>query len=324
MSDLYPWLVPLYQKLWSQKSWPPALLVYGTSDFGQGLLVERLAHALLCNATSSEGEPCGLCPSCQWVAGGYHPDLHVLGIAEAGSTTNQELMKEEKKSVSVDDVRIIQESLSLTSHCQGLRIVVIPALEHLTLASQNALLKSLEEPAVGIIYLMATSELRLVTMTIRSRAIHERIAPSEKEGQDWLAAQGIENASLLWALSGHSPLSAKNLVEHNAIRSTWMQALTKSSCYQAQVGELIQAIDSSLWVDWLHRWVFDLIEQKLLGSIRFHLDFSDSAVKLAPTVNMFDLLAYEKYCRQTKRFLRHPLNTRLLGEATLISYYQLF
>ena len=322
--DLYPWLVPLYRKLWSQKTWPTALLIYGTSDFGQGLLVERLAQALLCRAITPEGVPCGLCPPCQWLAGGYHPDLHFLGISRADSV-DQEPVQEEKKSVSVDEVRSMQESLSLTAHCQGLRIVVIPALEQLTLASQNALLKSLEEPASGIIYLMASSELRSVAMTIRSRAIHEKISPPEGEvGQQWLTEQGVENVPLLWALSGHSPLLAKSLGDHNLKRSAWMQALTKSPYYQAQVGELMQSIEPALWLDWLHRWVLDLVEQKLLGTVRFHLDFSDAAIQSAAKVNIFKLLAYEKYCRETKRFLRHPLNLRLLGEATLISYYQLF
>lgn len=324
MSELYPWLGPLYQKLWIHKSWPSALLIYGGSDFGQGLLAERLAHALLCQQVSSEGESCGICPSCQWVTGGYHPDLHILGISRAGNTV-QDLTKEEKNAVSVDDVRIMQELLSLTPHRQGLRIVVIPALEKLTLAAQNALLKSLEEPGEGILYLMASSELRSVAMTIRSRAIHEKISPPNEEvALNWLTEQGVENVPLMWALSGHSPLLAKELFAHNSKRCDWMHALTESPYYQAQVGELIQSIEPSLWLDWLHRWILDLVEQKLMGSVRFHLDFSDRAAKLASRINSFDLLAYEKYCRQTKRFLRHPLNARLLVEATLISYYQLF
>ena len=68
---------------------------------------------------------------------GTHPDLHWLRRAE------------DRKTISVDQVRDMTERLAMTSMRRGRRIAIVTPAQAMTANAQNALLKTLEEPAAG-------------------------------------------------------------------------------------------------------------------------------------------------------------------------------
>jgi DNA polymerase-3 subunit delta' len=57
-------------------SLPASLLLHGPRGAGKERLALWIGTRLLCVTPSADGEPCGTCRHCQYVAGGVHPDLH--------------------------------------------------------------------------------------------------------------------------------------------------------------------------------------------------------------------------------------------------------
>jgi DNA polymerase-3 subunit delta' len=127
-----------------------AWLFTGPPGSGRSQIALAFSAALLCN----EGG-CGLCNSCEMIRVGTHPDVQVLNT--------------ERVQISIDEVSAFIDK-SLTMPAVGkYRIMVIEDADRMMERTSNLLLKSLEEPPKGTIWMLcAPSEADLLP-TIRSR-----------------------------------------------------------------------------------------------------------------------------------------------------------
>ena len=127
-----------------------AWLFTGPPGSGRSQLALAFAAALLC----SEGG-CGACNSCQMIQTRNHPDVQVLNT--------------ERVLISVDEVtEFIEKSIQMPA-IGKFRIMVIEDADRMSERTSNLLLKSLEEPPKGTIWMIcAPSEADLLP-TIRSR-----------------------------------------------------------------------------------------------------------------------------------------------------------
>lgn len=163
---------------------------------GKELVAKETAGALLCAAPESREhrDSCGVCASCRKVSGGDHPDLHWLAAKGA--------------SISVDDVRFLQESLSFQAFERGRKVVIIRDAFRMTREASNALLKTLEEPPPGThLFLLAHHRNQLLP-TLVSRCQALRFDPlSRGEVAQLLESRGVEPnvAERLAALSDGAP-----------------------------------------------------------------------------------------------------------------------
>jgi DNA polymerase III delta prime subunit len=90
-----------------------------------------------------------------------------------------------QESVKVDDVRDLMAKLSLRSWSLDIkRYVLIPFVENLTASSSNALLKVLEEPPEGTIFLLMSSTRSQVLDTVLSRSLIVNMPSVKKENYD--------------------------------------------------------------------------------------------------------------------------------------------
>lgn len=87
----------------------------------------------------------------------HHPDLHWL------------FPEEDKRSISIEQVRDALESLALKGHQGGAKVLLIEPAEAMTAAAANALLKSLEEPPGQTYMLLVSEQPGRLPSTIRSR-----------------------------------------------------------------------------------------------------------------------------------------------------------
>ena len=87
----------------------------------------------------------------------HHPDLHWVFPAE------------DKRSISVEQVRAVTDALSLKGFHGGPKVVVIEPAEAMTVAAANALLKVLEEPSPNTYLLLVSHQAGRLASTIRSR-----------------------------------------------------------------------------------------------------------------------------------------------------------
>lgn len=179
---------------------PQALLLSGPQGIGKEELAVYLASALLC--TDTQEIPCGRCVSCQHALRGIHANLSRLELAPR------------EKSIKIDQLRKLLETLALNPLQAGKRVVLILEIDTMTVQAQNALLKSLEEPDEGTYFLLSTKNEQAVLPTIMSRCRLMRLMPWRDEKMlAYLIDEGIseERARELTSLCQGLPGAALKL-----------------------------------------------------------------------------------------------------------------
>lgn len=132
-----------------------ALLFTGPTGVGKSQVALELAARLLCE--HQQDAPCGECGACVQVGAGTHPDLVRVGLLSG------------KKEISVDAVRQLKRAMQMRAISGTRRIGMIDDADRLSLAAQNALLKTLEEPPHGALLILITASVPALLPTVRSR-----------------------------------------------------------------------------------------------------------------------------------------------------------
>ena len=139
-----------------------AYIFSGPRGVGKTTVARLLAKAVNCEvraAAEAEGkplpvEPCDQCSSCLEIIQDRHPD--VLEIDGASNT-------------GVDHIRDLREKVRYAPARGGRKVYVIDEVHMLSKGAFNALLKTLEEPPEGVIFIFATTEPERIPATISSR-----------------------------------------------------------------------------------------------------------------------------------------------------------
>lgn len=106
-----------------------------------------------------------------------------------------------KKDIKVEQIRDLQKDLSRTPYFGKCKVAIIDDAERLTIAAQNALLKTLEEPDEKSILILAAHNQEKILPTIRSRAVVKNFnAVSGEEIARALPAGKMSSAATFWSL----------------------------------------------------------------------------------------------------------------------------
>ena len=130
-----------------------ALLFTGPHGSGKRTMARLFAQAMLCKGMGER--PCGVCPACQRFENGTHPDVRVV--------------KPEKKTIGVDEIRDLIDYLALRPYEGGRHIAIIEQADRLTPSAQNALLKTLETPPGDAMFFLISDAPGALLPTILSR-----------------------------------------------------------------------------------------------------------------------------------------------------------
>lgn len=155
-----------------------AYLISGLRGMGKRTLARLMAQYLLCECEDKgEEKPCGVCPACVRMLAGNHPDVVTVqpGVPLSSQT------EAGRKTIPVEDIRAVIEIAGRHTFEGGRRVVMIFQAEKMTPGAQNALLKTLEEPLEGTVFLLVSDapELLLPTIVSRCRALKLRPWPDE-------------------------------------------------------------------------------------------------------------------------------------------------
>ena len=153
-----------------------AYLISGLAGMGKRTLAKLMAQYLLCEHADGD-KPCGKCPACVRVRDDNHPDVLIV---QPGKPISSQV-EAGRKTIPVEDIRAVIEMTARHTFEGGRRIVMIQQADKLTPAAQNALLKTLEEPQEGTVFLLTTDapELLLPTIISRCRALKLHPWPDE-------------------------------------------------------------------------------------------------------------------------------------------------
>jgi DNA polymerase-3 subunit delta' len=233
--------------------------------------------------------------------------------------------KEKKKSkvITVDQVRDIADFMTLSTHRDGFRILLIHPAEMLNANAANSLLKTLEEPPARTLILLVADQIGRLLATIKSRCQRVMIpVPDPATALAWLKSQGVADAELALSQSGGAPLSAVAFadVEYQSQRKAFVQVLTSADADHLAAAQTFEKSDLVNVITWLQTWVNDVALSRLAGEVRFHPDQKAAIARIGTRVDLPSLFRYESQLRQARRSIHHPLNARLLLEQLLISY----
>ena len=133
-----------------------AYLFCGTRGTGKTTVAKIFAKAVNCEHPV-DGSPCGECEMCRSIAAGTS-----MNVIEIDAASNN----------GVDNIREIREEVTYRPTEGRYKVYIIDEVHMLSIGAFNALLKTLEEPPEYVIFILATTEVHKIPITILSRCQH--------------------------------------------------------------------------------------------------------------------------------------------------------
>ncbi len=341
---IHAWLQPTWQRLVELgERLPHALLFVGLPGLGKRELAEALAARLLCDAPRPDGQACERCEPCQWRLTGNHPDLiRVVPAADAAGDVAAEGEapareaggKAASAQILIEQIRDLQAALSITGHHGARRVVVLDPAEAMNTFTANALLKLLEEPPAGCVFLLVSSAPRRLLPTLRSRCQQWHFArPAQAALAHWRAAADSDTLALL-ALGGGLPLAAERLAQAGGgarlarfVRDIGALQAADALRLAAQWEAWLKSREAAAagfglpeLSDWMRRWVSDLAVIRLGGRARFFPAQETVLAALASRMSVAAASGCYNELAQIHKVSRHPLSLRLVLEDMLMRY----
>lgn len=193
-----------------------AYLFLGGAGAGKRLIANTFAKALQCEG---EKRPCDSCKSCHAFNHGNHPDVIYFQPLKSG------------KTYTIEDVREqLLETVDLKPFQYEKKIYIIEKADTLNIQSQNALLKTLEEPPAHAVFLLLAERAEAFLPTILSRVVVMKIRPLSAETiADYLMQAGhlAEESHILSAYAQGRIGQALELVEDEGFREMRQDILGK-------------------------------------------------------------------------------------------------
>ncbi len=158
-----------------------AYLFTGTRGTGKTTVAKIFAKTVNCESPTENG-PCGECRTCKAIAAGAS-----MNVIEIDAASNN----------GVDNIREIVDEVSYSPAEGKYKVYIIDEVHMLSIGAFNALLKTLEEPPSYVIFILATTEVHKLPITILSRCQRydfKRISIDTITGrmQELIDAEGVQ------------------------------------------------------------------------------------------------------------------------------------
>src|SRR5688572_14586354 len=304
---MHSWNQPIFDSLAARlERLPHALLLFGPRGVGKLALAERVSQLLLCEGTGKK--PCDACDGCRWFRTGNHPDFRrlepeALAKEPPPQDPDDEAPASSKKTkqpsivIKVEQVRGLADFLYIGSHRGKLRVALVHPAEHMNENAANALLKGLEEPPAGAVFILVSHRPAQLLPTIRSRCVSIPVPiPPREAALGWLAKEGVKDAPRWLAYAGGAPLRAVDYAERGS-----------AALVPVDVREGLEPLAEALQKIALDR---------VLIAFGLPPKYQTTSSAVAPE-KAREWLAFARRMGEDRLLCRHPLNPRLFSAAML-------
>lgn len=196
---------------------PHAILITGEEGIGKKTAAKYLALSVLCE--KRKGEPCLVCSSCKKIISDIHPDIISLFPDASGI-------------YKIADIRELRTSASVRPNEAEYKFYIIDKADAMNKNAANSLLKCMEEPPEGTVFVLLSDNEKALMPTVLSRSIRFRLSPlNEEYFSEYFGEKGEE----LFALSGGNLGKAKLLKEKSAekpLSSLFMENAISGNTYE--------------------------------------------------------------------------------------------
>ena len=145
---------------------PSAFLFIGEPYIGKTTTAIEYAKALNC-LNNDNFDSCDSCQSCKKIEKGIHPDLKIITA--------------EKDTIIIDDIRDLEEFVSLQSLEGKYKVVIVKNAEKMNQYAANAMLKTLEEPPPNTVLILTCQNIDALPEALVSRTFKVFFNPLSKE-----------------------------------------------------------------------------------------------------------------------------------------------
>ena len=223
-------------------------LFAGEPGIGKKCTALTLAKAL--NCLTFQADACDQCPSCRKIDSGIHPDFL--------------LISPESGQIRVEEIRAIDEMLSLKAFEGRYKVVVVDDADTMNQYAANAFLKTLEEPPEESLIILVSSNPGRLPDTIRSRCSRINFIPLSSAACESVILSVLQKPDASGDSSAHSrggksPLKKKK--EESAKTPSVPDPLTLSLLVRLSMGSPGSAITQDLIAD--RTWSLQLLKDML-------------------------------------------------------------
>ena len=320
-------IIKYLQRLIISQQFVSSYLFFGPEDIGKKTVVNFFVKSIFCfENQGSSNFPCGNCKDCKDIEKRIHPGYIEINL------------EEDKKNISIDQVRELKERLYLTSATGSYKVAIINQADLLSLEAANALLKLIEEPPQNSIIILITKKVENILPTIKSRTqniIFHNV--SLKEIREHLVKKGVSDklAQELAEFSGGIP----------GLAMSYYQNLDSWNDKKNNLNEMLDILDQPLnrrlaWVDEQvklskkssNQYIyFEIILNSYLRLIRdvvvlqinneielIHPFLKDLITRISEKYQVQELLSFYQNILAGKRSLNQNVNSKIILENLLL------
>jgi len=187
-----------------------AYLFYGPNQIGKKKVAIELAKYLHCKEKNT---PCSMCKTCLQIDNGLYSDVLLIEP------------EEEKKSISIDQIRELRDKMAMSSISDGYKVAIVDNAHLMTFEAQSALLKQLEEPKGKKIFILVSEYPQNLLTTIVSRCQQVRFDLIDEKVIEKNLEKKINFAGNISVYSLGRPGLAINILDKKEIGEVWSKRI---------------------------------------------------------------------------------------------------
>ena len=297
-----------------------AYIINGEKASGKEFIAKIFAQTLQCEQGGTE--PCGECRSCKQAVNANQPDIIRVTHEKPGT-------------ISVDDIRTqVNNDIAIKPYSSKYKVYIINEAEKMTVQTQNALLKTLEEPPAYAVIILLVSNINALLQTILSRCVVLNMKPVEDDKVRSYLMTELQvpdyKAEVCVAFARGNIGKAKALASSEDFDNVKAEALSLLKYIQdMEIQEIVAAIkkineyklEVSDYLDIIAVWYRDVLLFKATGDLN-HLIFREEMGTIRKVASRSSYEGIEKVIRAletAKKRLDANVNFDLVMELLMLT-----